>query len=294
MEQTIFFSSDEEEEKEDEDDMEMLYLGNYESAQVEKEEQLHIPLEYCPDINKRSQYALLVKETLDDFFLLAKNREREWELIPPPPSIPGRVKLYRRRPVPGDPRHLLRVECESVRAPASRIIHLNVDNDFETRSQWDDKELIAVEQLESHRCAEQGIINYMRTAIRIPVPGVWDREFLGIQWVGYNRDNRAHVAIFRSVANENFPANTKNFVTGDALTGVWVKEDAHDDELCHLVMLAYVHPRGWLPSWLPSMFYEQFRNRVYRFEEVATRRWHKIYDHIENPPLNRRPPPGEK
>ena len=240
----------------------------------------------------RKQYQQIVTEAFIEFQKLQKDGP-EWNLVPPP-TLNETVKLYERDC--DDGRYLLKVKGV-LKAPAHKIMLLNRDHDWTTRRQWDHEDLDGISQHQTFDCGKRGTIRLVQSWVKMPafasVMGVYDRDFLGLQWDRHDRAKGTYTLIFQTIEHSEF-ACPPDRVSATGLTGVWIKELDEQNE-CLVVMLAHVDAGGSIPEYVRTQlvrsFKEKFRQRMHLYERICQP---KVWDSIYKPPSEPRRPPKKK
>ena len=237
----------------------------------------------------RKQYQQIITEAFKEFQKLQKDGP-EWHLIPPPHEKET-VHLYERDC--DDGRYLLKVKGV-LKAPAKRVLLLNKDHNWQTRRVWDHADLDGIEQHQQFDCGKRGTIRLVQSWVKMPafasVIGVYDRDFLGLQWDRHDRAKGTYTLIFQTIEHSEFECPSDR-VAATGLTGVWIKE-LDDPKECLCLMLAHVDAGGSIPETiriqLVRSFKEKFRQRMHLYERVCQPEvWDKIYKPRTEP---RRPP----
>lgn len=238
-----------------------------------------------------SAYRRIMANAIEFFNWKLREGDDLWELVPP--SDPrDTVSLYQQATRDGF--YILKA-CGTLRARADRVFHLNKDNCWDTRRTWDSVDLSYVEQVNSYTCEvvdpeteehTTQTINVVKSTVSVPVPGVWDRWSLGIQWSGYDNEAGTYKLVYKT-ADHFYETCPKDHVTIDNLTGVWVRPldpkvrfvhgRRRTTNFCDCVIIAYVNPKGWIPSVVINLFREKLRKRLHLYERVAGKGWKKYY-----------------
>ena len=167
------------------------------------------------------------------------------------------------------------LKCQAVLKDCDplKILKLNNDNNFETRKRWETGELINIEQLET--LVDENI-NIIRYYINIPVPLVYDREFLGLQWYDYNEKHKLHRLLHKTVNyDEKYPCDTEKYVAGNCQTVLLISERDNDSIV---TIYTYVQPNGYIPDLILPLWKEKLRNRMFLYETLAkSEDYNKIY-----------------
>lgn len=148
-----------------------------------------------------------------------------------------------------------------------KILRLNIDNNFETRKQWETDELMGIEQVQQLKLHK---INVVRYWINIPV--VKNREFLGIQCYFPNKKRQSHMLIFQSVLyDEYFPCDETKYVRGTCVSLMKINKNSL------VTIYTHVHPNGWIPDMMIPIWKEKLRDRMLLYEKVIKEDFDTIY-----------------
>lgn len=150
-----------------------------------------------------------------------------------------------------------------------RIIYINKDHNPETRLQWD-KDVNDVSFLESY-VTREGELCLVKSVVSLPPP-IASRVSLGIMSHARTSDD-TQVVIFRTTVNPRYEV-PKDCVAVDAFSAVVVRDVGEGK--CHIVVVAYVNPGGWIPSTIVNMYKEKVRKRIPLIEQTVAR-WNTYY-----------------
>jgi hypothetical protein len=113
----------------------------------------------------------------------------------------------------------------------------------------------------------------VRTALKSGIPGIADRELLGILWSGYDEQNGTFKIVFRTTQHR---FHVPKMAAGSALIGVLVRQlDGNREcELCCVV--SEFHVSASVPDFIMDVVRERIRERFYMYERVVGK-WRDYY-----------------
>lgn len=167
--------------------------------------------------------------------------------------------------------YLLKTTAMLKNTDPKKILMLNMDNNFETRKQWETDDLSYIEQLEAYPDEKVNVVRF-----RVALPVVKDREFLGFQYLDYKKKNDTQILIFKTFKyDERYPCDEDKYVAGDALTIMTAMR--HKEHHCFLTIYSYIRPNGWITDSILPLWKEKLRKRVLLYETIANTTFDQIY-----------------
>lgn len=234
------------------------------------------------EINMESLIQRLVakrNKTLEKLKEYENPKKTKWTPVPCDNEDRQHVSLYEGETKKG--KYLLKAETTLKGCTSKQILMLNIDNCYNTRKQWETEELVGIEAIQTlHEESKKGKgfrrepIKIIRYWIHIGW-GIWDREFLGIQWYRYNKKSKQYTLVFKSANHPMFPCDKTKYQLGSAMTIMRIRQIS-DDEVAVRVF-THVNPKGYIPAWLIPLWNEKLRDRMLLYEKVAKEKYHKIY-----------------
>jgi len=198
----------------------------------------------------------------------------KWSEIPNYNENAPHIHLYEGLNEKGS--YLLKARAIIKNCDPEKILKLNTDNNYETRKQWEiGGELMNIEQLERYEKEKTNIIRYH---INIPVPMIYDREFLGVQWWDYNEKHKMHRLVHKTFNyDEKFPCDTNKFVQGECQSILLIKAYGTNAQL--VTIYSFVNPLGWIPESILPLWKEKLRERMLLYETLSkSDRFDEIYN----------------
>jgi len=199
-----------------------------------------------------------------------KYKTEDWVEVKTTDVKKQHIQLYETT-VKGDGVYLLKAEAISEKCTAEQLLALNIDNNYETRQQWETGELMDIREVLTFDKIK--LIQYW---INIPVPLVSNREFFGLQWYAYDEKLKTYILIFRSIENDKLlPCDTSKYVRGDCTSIMEITE--LDIAKIAVTIYTYVRPLGWIPDWILPAWKEKLRDRIMLYEKICSEKFDLVY-----------------
>lgn len=220
---------------------------------------------------KIDEFKQIVKDAKAAYKTFRDKKKTTWVKIANSNPKTKHISLYETTESKGN--YLLRCEAILPDIDPEKLLKLNTDNNFDTRKQWETGELLDIEQLETFPDHNMNIIRYH---INIPVPGVYDREFLGLQYWEYNKKHETYTLIFKTVNyDEKYPCDTSLYVAGSCMTIMKIRKYGGVGQFVSI--FTYVTPNGWIPDIIIPLWKEKLRVRMRLYETVLNTTFDEIY-----------------
>lgn len=224
-------------------------------------------------LERKHRYKKLIHQKCGELLSLVKSKE--WIFIKTADDN-ERVQLYEQPPVQG--MQMLKAEV-ILQCSAERLIAINTDYSYVTRSQWDGRDVHSIDKRESYTTSE-GNIDVIQTVVKMPPMlhklGVQSRHFLGIQWMRYNSEKKRYMMIFTTCPNGHplytCPPGSINATSSTLMTVLHLGEN-----VCHVSIITQVTPGGLLIAPILSYYKRRLRDRMILYEHVCNQQYESIY-----------------
>lgn len=203
--------------------------------------------------------------------------ETPWKEIAPKTPDKEHVRLFEATSLDGT--YLMKLSARTDKCTIGQLVTLNTDNEYETRKQWETGELMGIEEVDEFPDSQLKLIRYW---INIPVPGVYDREFFGLQSHLVNKMTGVETLIFQSVKSDKLmPCDTSKYVRGECMSLMQICKCGDEPGALNVDIYTFVRPYGWIPDWILPLWKEKLRDRFLLYERVCSEEFDEIYNKEE-------------
>jgi hypothetical protein len=225
------------------------------------------------DTQRLIEYKRLISSAWEQITNL--NRNGKWHPLPDN-NKHEHIKLF--ETVDTDGRFVIKAEGK-LHAPMDRIVNLNLDTSMVTRRQWEMTDLGGIQEWESFPAYNINVVQFwVKPPKWIANLGVWDRDFLGLQWHRHVPAKRSHTIIFQTLDRHPHHKCPPNRAAARGTTYMWLTEI--DDTKCVVDILVYINLGGMVPEVVITHYKERLRERLYYYQQVANNDalYKSIYD----------------
>jgi hypothetical protein len=197
--------------------------------------------------------------------------ETKWNVLPK--KAKERIKVYISR----DNEWLFKIEGE-LQCNGERVIKIHTDTDYVTRSKWDIKELLSMEERETYITTKEDkfkVIQFIVGPTGV-VETFLGKPFhvLGLQWIKNYPQDRETRCIFRT-CNHTLFTHGEGQVPTQILSSLHVKH--LEPNRCFVRFVLKVKPESQPLAYFKTKYRRYIAQRLYLYELIAQNRWEELY-----------------